>query len=116
MRFARRSFPIKGNTPRGNCGRDFARTDFESRGRPGKVRRRGVSPRCGGTACTMPLWKRFETELVPEWRQQCVAYKQLKRRAEALVGREDGTGDHGIHFEYPPSRDRLHRSCSLRGQ
>ena len=41
----------------------------------------------------MPLWKRFETELVPEWRHQCVAYKQLKRLAEALVGRDDTSGD-----------------------
>lgn len=28
-----------------------------------------------GTLLTMPLCKRFERELVPEWRRQCVDYK-----------------------------------------
>eukprot|EP00960_Hanusia_phi_P025343 744177-Hanusia_phi.AAC.2 len=37
----------------------------------------------------MPLWKRFTTELVPEWQVQCIEYKRLKRLAESLVGRED---------------------------
>jgi len=36
----------------------------------------------------MPLLKRFETELVPEWRKQCIDYKGLKKRAESLVGSE----------------------------
>jgi len=46
-----------------------------------------------GALPAMPLWKRFETELLPEWRHQCIAYKQLKRLAEALVGRDDTSGD-----------------------
>lgn len=37
----------------------------------------------------MPLCKRFEKELVPEWRRQCVDYKALKRQAEGLVGRDE---------------------------
>mmetsp|Transcript_22720 Transcript_22720/g.35573 ORF Transcript_22720/g.35573 Transcript_22720/m.35573 type:complete len:468 (+) Transcript_22720:87-1490(+) len=38
----------------------------------------------------MPLGKRFQKELVPEWQKQCIDYKGLKRRAESLVGRDEG--------------------------
>jgi hypothetical protein len=34
----------------------------------------------------MGLSKRFQKELVSEWRQQCVSYKTLQRMAEDLVG------------------------------
>mmetsp|Transcript_58182 Transcript_58182/g.140264 ORF Transcript_58182/g.140264 Transcript_58182/m.140264 type:complete len:191 (+) Transcript_58182:197-769(+) len=40
----------------------------------------------------MPLRKRFEKELLPEWRTHCIDYKGLKRQAESLVGAECAAG------------------------
>mmetsp|Transcript_9629 Transcript_9629/g.22616 ORF Transcript_9629/g.22616 Transcript_9629/m.22616 type:complete len:104 (+) Transcript_9629:329-640(+) len=34
----------------------------------------------------MPLARRLAAELRPEWKNHCIRYKELQRRAEALVG------------------------------
>ena len=38
----------------------------------------------------MGLSKRFQKELVAEWRQQCLPYKSLQRMAEELIGHNPG--------------------------
>jgi hypothetical protein len=38
----------------------------------------------GAFCAAMPLGKRFETELVPEWRHQCVDYKVHLTKIERM--------------------------------
>ena len=73
------------NSARGGADKGERRGGW--RGAPG-----GGHWEASKTGGTMPLGKRFETELVPEWRRQCVNYKVRALQAPVRVDRGTGPG------------------------